>query len=153
MPSLLWEDVRRSFEPDGSLIDAYVFDTTAVDWQQFIDLVRSCGWPFEYTAGGEPVDLPERVEDIFSRRNDDAVLLQITPDPDVHINAHFFSPDEIEVDFAPEELQGQARLDVLCDFIAEVGQRLGQRVVVTPENGRTHPLIEYDVMANRIRRL
>lgn len=41
VPDLLWDDVREWFEPDGSLLDVYVFDTTVADWQAFVDLVRS----------------------------------------------------------------------------------------------------------------
>jgi hypothetical protein len=47
MGDLLWEDVREWFEPDGSLLDAYVFDTTVADWQAFVDLVQSKGWWFD----------------------------------------------------------------------------------------------------------
>jgi hypothetical protein len=150
VPDLLWEDVREWFEPDGSLLDAYVFDTTVADWQALVDFVRSRGWWFAYSEDGRPRRLPFRVEDVFARRGEMAVLLQVRPVPEVRVNVHFFTDEEIEVDFAPEELQGQERLDLLCSFLRAVGRRLGKPVVLTPENLAHRPLIGYDTDADRV---
>jgi hypothetical protein len=150
VPDLLWDDVREWFEPDGSLLDAYVFDTTVADWQAFVDLVRSKGWWFAYSEDGRPRRLPYRVEDVLARRGEMAVLLQVRLVPDVLANVHFFTDEEIEVDFAREELQGQERLDLLCSFLRGVGRRLGKPVVLTPENLSDHPLIGYDIDADRV---
>jgi hypothetical protein len=147
---LLWDDVREWFEPDGSLLDAYVFDTTVADWQAFVDLVRSKGWWFAYSEDSRPRRLPARVEDILARRGEMAVLLQVRLVPEVLVNVHFFTDEEIEVDFSPGELQGQERLDLLCGFLRAVGRRLGKPVVLTPENLRDHPLIGYDIEADRV---
>jgi hypothetical protein len=147
---VLWEDVRQGFEPDGSLLDAYVFDTTVADWQAFVDLVRSRGWWFAYSEDGQARRLPERVEVVLARRTEMAVLLQIRPVPEVLINAHFFTEEEIEVDFDPRELQGQEQLNVVCAFLRAVGRRLGKPMVLTPENGPAHPLIGYDPDADRV---
>jgi len=150
VPDLLWDDVREWFEPDGSLLDAYVLDTTAADWQAFVDLVRTKGWWFTYSEDGRPGRLPGRVEDVLARRGETAVLLQIRPVPEILVNAHFFTDEEIEVDFSREELQGQERLDVLCGFLRAVGRRLGRPVVLTPENASEDPLIGYDVTTDRV---
>jgi hypothetical protein len=53
---LRWEDVARYFEDDGSLLDAYVFNTSLTDWQSVLDVVRSLGWPLDYAAARELVD-------------------------------------------------------------------------------------------------
>lgn len=104
MPDLLWDDVREWFEPDGSLLDACVFGTTVADWQAFVDLVRSKGWWFAYSEDSRPRRLPYRVEDVLARRGEVATLLQVRLVPEVLVNVHFFTDEEIEVDFAPEEL-------------------------------------------------
>ena len=147
---LLWDDVREWFQPDGSLLDAYVFDTTVGDWQAFVDLVRSKGWWFAYSEDGRPRRLPARVEDVFARRGEMVLLLQVRPAPEVLVNVHFFTDEEIEVDFSPEELQGQERLDLLCSFLRAVGRRLGKPVILTPESSPDRPLIGYDVDADRV---
>jgi hypothetical protein len=147
---LLWDDVREWFLPDGSLLDAYVFDTAVDDWQAFLDLVRSKGWWFAYSEDGRPRRLPARVEDVFARRGEMVLLLQVRPAPEVLVNVHFFTGEEIEVDFSPEELQGQERLDLLCGFLRAVGRRLGKPVILTPESSPDHPLIGYDIDADRV---
>ena len=109
---LLWDDVREWFQPDGSLLDAYVFDTTVGDWQAFVDLVRSNGWWFAYSEDGRPRRLPARVEDVFARRGEMALLLQVRPAPEVLVNVHFFTDEEIEVDFSPRN--SRARSGSIC---------------------------------------
>jgi hypothetical protein len=151
VPDLLWDDVRKWFELDhGMLLDAYVFDTTVADWQAFVDLVRSKGWWFAYSEDSRPRRLPDRMEDVLARRGEMAALLQVRPVPEVAVNVHFFTDEETEVDFSPEELQGQERLDLLCSFLRAVGRRLGKPVVLTPESLRDHPLIGYDIDADRV---
>ncbi|GAA4425449.1 hypothetical protein GCM10023148_28280 [Actinokineospora soli] len=154
MPDLAWDEVSRFFEPDdGMLLDAYVFGTTVADWQAFIDLVRSAGWWFDYQEDGRPKPLPDRVEDVLERCGDVAALLRIRPSSEVWAHVHFFEVEEIEVDFAPQELQGQERLDVVCGFLRAVGRALGKPMVLTPENGRELPLIGYDVVIDRVVRM
>jgi hypothetical protein len=150
VPDLLWDDVREWIEPDGSLLDVYVFDTTVADWQAFVDLVRARGWWIAYSEDSRSRRLPDRVEDVLARRGEMATLLQVRPAPEILANVHFFTGEEIEVDFAPEELQGQERLDLLCSFLRAVGRRLGKPVVLTPENLRDRPLIGYDIDAGRV---
>ncbi|MBM7774716.1 hypothetical protein JOD54_004920 [Actinokineospora baliensis] len=150
---LVWSEVSDLFVPDGSLLDAYVFDTTVGDWQVFVDLVRSRGLWCRYSEDGHPKPLPEQVEAAFERQAEVGVLLQIRPVPQILVNTHFFTPDEIEVDFAPQELQGQERLNTVCAFLRAVSRRLGKPMVLTPENGPDHPLIGYDVDLDRVMRM
>jgi hypothetical protein len=71
----------------------------------------------------------------------------------VWVNVRFFAVEEIEVDFSPEELQGQEQLDAVCAFLRAVGRRLGKPMVLTPENAPDRPLIGYDVTADRVVRV
>ncbi|MFC5183483.1 hypothetical protein [Actinomadura harenae] len=150
MPDPLWENVRHLFEPDGSLLDAYVFDTTVADWQNFVDLVRSAGWWFSYSEDGHAARLPERVEEVLARRSEMGVLLQVRPASEVLVNVHFFTEGEIEVDLDPRELRGQEQLNAVCAFLRVVSRRLGKPMVLTPENGAAHPLITYDLATDQI---
>ena len=79
---LLWDDVREWFQPDGSLLDAYVFDATVGDWQAFVDLVQSKGWWFAYSEDGRPRRLPACVEDVFAQRGEMVSLQQVRPSAD-----------------------------------------------------------------------
>ncbi|ATE54783.1 hypothetical protein [Actinosynnema pretiosum] len=153
MPDLVWDDVAELFEPDGMLLDAYVFDTTMADWQAFVDLVRSRGWWFAYGESGGWKRMPDRVETVHERRFDLGSSLYIRPVPEVTVRVYFFEVEEIELVLAPQEVQGQARLDVVCGFLRAVSRRLGKPMVLTPENGREHPLIGYDFATDSVVRM
>ncbi|MEH0937760.1 hypothetical protein [Micromonospora psammae] len=143
MHDLTWNDVAEWFEPDGSLLDAYVLDADETDWQRVIDLVRSQGWRFDYTVEGQSLPLPQRAADIFAHRCEAAVTMHIWPAPQLMVNTHFFSEDEVEFDFDRTELQGQNQLDLLCCFMRSLGRQLGKPVRLTPENSPEHTLVIY----------
>src|SRR4029450_175717 len=46
--------------------------------------------------------------------------------PEVLVIFRFLSDDAIDFDIDLRELQGQERLDLLCDFFAGIGRRLGK---------------------------
>ena len=131
------------FEPDGSLLDAYVFDVSVTDWQHVLDVVRTRGWWFEYTSDNSSLPLPEDVREIFDHRGDAATTLHIRPAAGILINTHFFCVDEIEFDLDPREFRGQDQIDVLCSFLRTIGSALGRSVVLTPENVPECPMFTY----------
>jgi hypothetical protein len=150
VPDLTWDDVAERFEYDGSLLDAYVLDTDAADWQRVIDLVRTHGWRFDYAVEYQSLPLPQHVAEIFAhRRREAAVTMHIWPAPNIMVNTHFFSEDEVEFDFYPPELQGQQQLDVLCCFLRSIGRQLGKPVRLTPENSPDYPLIIYSPLSDQ----
>jgi hypothetical protein len=77
VPDLLWDDVRDWFDPqeNGVLPDVCVPDTTIADRQTVVDLVRSRGWAYEYSADSEVRRVPDRVEDMPGRMPRAPVLL------------------------------------------------------------------------------
>lgn len=56
---------------------------------------------------------------------------------------HFFSENEIECDINPLEIKSQIDLNSLLGFIAQLGDKVGKTVLVTPENHSEHPFISY----------
>ncbi|QSB14994.1 hypothetical protein JQS43_00965 [Natronosporangium hydrolyticum] len=150
MPDLLWDDVREWLDPEvnGTLPDVCVPNTTRADWQAVVELVRSKGWAYEYSVDGRVLRLPHRVEDMLDLRHGHGVTLRVWPSPDV---LAIFRPYDGQIDFDVDlrELQGQQRLEVLCQFMRAIGRRLGKPVVMTSE-GDTVPLIGYDVQVNRV---
>jgi hypothetical protein len=88
---LLWNDVAEWFAPDGSLLDAYIFQTTVDDWQKLIDLVRSRGWWYQYVQDGRPSRLPDRASQVFhARMNAVATTLHIRPVATLLVNTWRF---------------------------------------------------------------
>lgn len=153
MPDLAWDDVEEWFDPvsNGMLPDVYVPDTTVNDWQAVVDLVRSKGWAYEYAVDGRVVRVPHRVEDMLRLRDEAGVTFKVWLAHDILAIFRPYAVEQIDFDVDLRELQGQQRLDVLCQFMRAVGRKLGKPVVMTPEGADTTPIIGYGVDADQVR--
>ncbi|MBB6170240.1 hypothetical protein HNR23_000300 [Nocardiopsis mwathae] len=151
MADLRWEDVRGLFdpEPNGTLPDVHVPDTSVADWQAVLDLVRARGWRYAYTEEGAVCRLPT-AERMVARRDEADPQLRVWPDPGVLAIFRPHSAEQIDFDVDLRELQGQQRLDVLCGFLRAIGRRLGKPVLMTPEGGSPHADLGFDVTADRV---
>ncbi|MEU6739418.1 hypothetical protein [Streptosporangium sandarakinum] len=152
MPDLLWDEVRSFFDPDlmGSLPDAWVADASIDDWQAVLDLIEVHGWRSEYSEGDIVLPLPHAEQVLSLPANADRPSLRIWPTPDVLAIFWFLSEDTIDFDVDLRELQGQERLDLLCGFFAEIGRKLGKPVLMSPEGDSDHPVLGFDVRADRV---
>jgi hypothetical protein len=150
--ALLWDDVKDLFDPDrmGSLPDLWVPDTSVHDWQSLFELVVERGWGHRYTDDGAVVPLPP-ARTALSRSGWSEP--RVWPRDGVLATFRLYAPDEIDFDVDLRELQGQERLDILCHFITAIGRCLGKPVLMEPENSRGHPVLGFDVRADRVVRL
>jgi hypothetical protein len=149
---LLWEEVKCFFDPDamGSLPDVRVPDTSVEDWQAMLDLVRASGWQYEYSTDDSVMPLPE-AEAALSRAADAEIRsLRVWPVAEVLAIFRFYDAGAIDFDVDLEEVQGQERLDVFCGFLRAIGQRLGKPVLMDPEGYYGHPVLGFDVEADRV---
>jgi hypothetical protein len=149
---LLWDEVSNFFDPDlmGSLPDVCVTDATVEDWQSVFDLVRSCGWEWEYFEDGVPMPLPSAAV-VLSRPADAATAeLRVWPVAQVLAIFRLMSDDEINFDVDLRQLQGQGGVDVLCGFLGAVGRRLGKPVVMTAESDYANPVLGFVPAADRV---
>ncbi|MFB7776311.1 hypothetical protein [Streptomyces bauhiniae] len=152
MADLLWDDVKCFFDPDlmGSLPDVRVPDTSVEDWQTVLDLVAEKGWEYQYSEGETVLPVP-RAGAVLSRPADaECPDLRVWPTADVLAIFRFQAADEVDFDVDLRELQGQERLDVFCDFLREIGRRLGKPVLMAPEGDSGHPVIGFDVGVDRV---
>ncbi|GAA3387802.1 hypothetical protein [Streptomyces roseoviridis] len=152
MADLLWDDVKCLFDPDpmGALPDVRVPDASVEDWQAVLDLVAGKGWKRQYPEGETLLPVP-RAEVVLSRLPDaECPELRVWPTADVSAIFRFHAADEVDFDADLRELQGQERLDVFCDFLREIGRRLGRPVLMDPEGDGGHPVIGFDVEADRV---
>ncbi|WP_331742842.1 hypothetical protein OG239_42545 (plasmid) [Streptomyces sp. NBC_00868] len=152
MADLLWDDVSCFFDPDlmGSLPDVRVPDCSVEDWQAVLDLVEAKGWKCQYSEGETVLPLP-RAEAVLSRPPDaECADLRIWPTADVLAIFRFHDAEVIDFDVDLRELQGQERLDVLCGFLREIGRHLGKPVLMDPEGACGHPVLGFDVEADRV---
>ncbi|MBK3578612.1 hypothetical protein JHN63_33405 [Streptomyces sp. MBT65] len=152
MADLLWDDVKCFFDLDlaGSLPDVRVPNASVEDWQAVLDLVAEKGWKYQYSEGEAVLPMP-RAESVLSRPADaECPELRVWPTADVLAIFRFCTDDEVDFDVDLRELQGQDRLDVLCDFFREIGRRLGGPVLMDPEGEYGRPVLGFDVEADRV---
>ncbi|MFK0294374.1 hypothetical protein ACIQU6_28420 [Streptomyces sp. NPDC090442] len=152
MPDLWWGDVRNFFDPDlmGALPDVCVPDASVADWEAVFDLIRSSGWTWEYSEGGVPGPLPSAVEVLSRPADADAADLRVWPVPDALAIFRPMSADEIDFDVDLRELQGQAGVDTLCEFLGEIGRRLGKPVIMTGQGDYGNPVPGFNLAADRV---
>jgi hypothetical protein len=144
-----WETVRHEFEPDGSLRDLYVVDTSAREWDRFLADLPSWGYPARFSLDGVPAPLPSRFEDVRTAQARRSALLQIDVGG-LGIACHFFTLEEIELDLDAGEMTDPTRLDPLVEFMRRLGAATGRPVLLTPENARASPILRYSPATNRV---
>ncbi|MFE0678671.1 hypothetical protein [Streptomyces sp. NPDC058867] len=151
MPDLLWDDVRNFLDPDlmGALPDARVADTSVEDWQTVLDLVRSRGWSCEYSEDGVPVRLPRAVDMLARSESADAVL-RGWPSTGFLVIFRAYEAGSADFDIELRELQSQDGVNLLCRLLRTIGRRLGKPVVLSPESDPLHPVLGFDVEADRV---
>ncbi|MFJ3205891.1 hypothetical protein [Streptomyces sp. NPDC086989] len=152
MADLLWDDVKCFFDPDlmGSLPDVRVPDASVEDWQVVLDLVVEKGWKSQYSEEGTVLPVP-RADAVLSRPADaECPVLRVWLAADVLAIFRFHANDEVDFDVDLRELQGQERLDMFCGLLREIGRRLGKPVLMDPEGGSGHPVLGFDVEADRV---
>ncbi|WP_405986634.1 hypothetical protein [Streptomyces sp. NBC_00872] len=152
MPDLLWDDVKRFFDPEamGTLPDVHVADASVEDWQAVLDLVAASRWQWQYSEGAVVRSMP-LAEAVFSRPVDaECPELRVWPTPGVLAIFRFYAPEEIDFDVDLCELQGQDRLDVLCGLLRVIGHRLGRSVVMTPEGDADQPVLGFYAESDRV---
>ncbi|MCX4458579.1 hypothetical protein OOK58_42475 [Streptomyces sp. NBC_01728] len=151
VPDLLWDDVKNFFDPDlmGSLPDVSVADTSVDDWQAVFDLVRSRGWACEYSEDGAVLRLP-RAGVMLARGGEASVMVRVWPVPGVEAIFRPYAAESIDFDVDLRQLQGQVQLNVLCGFLRAIGRRLSKPVSFAPEMDSGHPVLGFDVDADRV---
>jgi hypothetical protein len=149
---LVWDDVSEFFAPDsmGRLPDVSVPGVSVEGWQGLLDLVVEKGWKHQYVEGAAELSLP-RAEVVLARPAEaECPSLRVCPEDGVLAIFRFLHDEVIDFDVDLWELQGQERLDVLCGFFREIGRRLGRPVLMDSEGCEGHPILGFDVEADRV---
>src|SRR4051812_30292684 len=112
---ICWDTCKEDFRGDGSLRDIYITPSTLADWRALYPVLR--GYPgVEYSVDGVSRTPPDSVEQAFAVRQSASPMLRFRVGQ-VLVVFHFFSEDEIECDFVPNEITSQADLDALLAFV------------------------------------
>ena len=138
-----WQYVKHLFEWDGSWRDIYISNADAALCQRVIDAVRS-RYTTHYQEDGERKPFPQSITIVVDRRDEVTPCLSIYIEG-IRINFHFFTPDEIEFDIDPREVDSEEKFAALTEFMRCIGQQSERDVVLAPEGGaeREEMLIAY----------
>ena len=149
--ALDWPRQKADFEPDGSLRDIYVQDASVEDWQAVVTRILGGNYRARLQRGGADVPIPTVFEAVFAGELDggDRHFMSFTVG-DIVLDCHFFSPNEIEFSFAPNDVTAASLRDLLALMI-DIGETTKKSVIMTPENGPEFPIFSYDSSEHRLR--
>jgi hypothetical protein len=145
----LWSQCQEDFEPDGSLIDIYVFETTRMDWEKLLRFVGNQYNCVYHLLGITSESLPS-AEWIFSEKSSIHGPLVIKTGH-VEITTNFFMESQIELWLSREEVTSLSDFEELCQFVKGVGNAIEKNVRVTPESGEEIPIFEFDYASRSFR--
>src|SRR5512137_953841 len=99
-----WDDVRTDFEPDGALRDIYVNGASALVWDQALEFLLRAGTA-RYLVDDAETPLPDTAAQALQAWPDQSPLLVVEREG-IEYACHFFNPEQIELDFWPEDIRG-----------------------------------------------
>ncbi|MEV2212766.1 hypothetical protein AB0H86_15180 [Streptomyces sp. NPDC050997] len=128
----------RMFEVDGALRDVCVLDASEDDWSRVIArlCLHSSETHFSTTLPQLPVDLKRNAGELFSilASNAEESATFSAKVGTVWFSCHFFQSSEIEFTFDPTDVESADSFRCVVDFMSEVGEACGKRVVMTMES-------------------
>lgn len=133
--------LKNSFEYDGSLVDIYVENTSFQHWEIFVTYLSETYPEVIFSIDGSKTSLPVNVEKIFSDKENHSFTASFRISNAI-VNAHFFSSDEIEMDFYPKDFSSLQEVEVLVEFCRRISNLLGLNVKFTPEGLKDVILLE-----------
>ena len=89
--------------------------------------------------GGVDVGMPDNFDSLFT--SEELYGMSFTT-AGVAMECHFFTPEEIELSFDPEDVTEES-LQGLLAFMIELGNATNKAVIMTPENYRESPIFRY----------
>lgn len=150
-----WEKNKWIFEPDGSLLDVYVKETTLVDWLTLIDFLNA-NYKVKYgptseNETGDVIDKDYITKYLLDKTGELETKMVSVFSDDLIFNSHFFLENEIEFDIDPGEFKGQKDFETVIAFMSAISQQLDKEVILTPENSPELPLITIGYNSGKIK--
>ena len=150
-----FEKHKWIFEPDGSLLDIYVQETTLDNWLTLIDFLNA-----NYKLKYDPT-LDNELQDKINKEYITTFLLDTTGELECRtvsvfsdnlvFNCHFFLKDEIEFDTDPREFKEQKDFETLIGFMTAVSKALNKEIILTAEGFPNIPLITLDNLSGQLK--
>jgi hypothetical protein len=136
-----WDDVRTDFEPDAALRDIYVNGASALVWDQALEFLLRAGTA-RYLIDDVDAPLPKTAVQALQAWPDQSPLLVVEGEG-IEYACHFFDPEQIELDFWPEDIRGPEEFQALQRFVVGLGRATNRVVLVTYEGSEAAEIFRY----------
>lgn len=144
-----WSQIAIHFQPDGSLRDIYILDTSLEDWANVWKMLLADPSRLSFIADGEPLTPPSDVNKVFRLGQEHALCASYALGKQ-RITCHFFIKEEVELTLSPRDVDGPAEAERLAQFLAELGRATSKEVRLTPENEPASIIARYEPMSGRV---
>ena len=121
---MIWEKIKTDiYYSDGSLRDIYVLDSTIEDWKKWIDFINeNYQVKFKYfdNQGNKKIESKINFYEVSKYWNnyENSISAEFLVG-EVLLKCYFFSIDEIENDFFPEEVKSLEQHYLILDYLNE----------------------------------
>ena len=139
-----WESVRQEFTVDGSLRDIYIQDIDIPVWNNFILMISTSKYRFEFWHGSLKRNLPSKFCKIKELQQVDPTSLHLFIENNIQLNCHFFFEHEIELDISAYDIQSLQDYEILINFLIWISDTLGKNVILTQENTSNEVILEVE---------
>jgi hypothetical protein len=123
---------------DGTNIEIYVRNTALEDWEALFSVAKMYRYSFD--GGDRDPDFPPVTNDLFAPAPSGVFFIDLGG---VTLEGCIFHIDEIELWFFPGENFTSAHLALVHDFMRQLGNACGRKVILTPESAPDHPVFVY----------
>ena len=136
---MIWEKIKTDiYYSDGSLRDIYVLDTTIEDWKKWIGFINeNYQVKFKYfdNQGNKKIESKINFDKVSKYWNnyENSISAEFLVG-EVLLKCYFFSIDEIENDFFPEEVKTIEQHNLIIEYLKSISKILNKEVILTPEN-------------------
>lgn len=136
---MIWEKIKTDiYYSDGSLRDIYVLDSTIEDWKKWIGFINeNYQVKFKYfdNQGNKKIESKINFYEVSKYWNnyENSISAEFLVG-EVLLKCYFFSIDEIENDFFPEEVKTIEQHNLIIEYLKSISKILNKEVILTPEN-------------------
>ena len=136
---MIWEKIKTDiYYSDGSLRDIYVLDSTIEDWKKWIGFINeNYQVKFKYfdNQGNKKIESKINFDEVSKYWNnyENSISAEFLVG-EVLLKCYFFSIDEIENDFFPEEVKTIEQHNLIIEYLKSISKILNKEVILTPEN-------------------
>ena len=131
---MIWEKIKTDiYYSDGSLRDIYVLDSTIEDWKKWIGFINeNYQVKFKYfdNQGNKKIESKINFDEVSKYWNnyENSISAEFLVG-EVLLKCYFFSIDEIENDFFPEEVKTIEQHNLIIEYLKSISKILNKEVI------------------------